>query len=202
LLNHGDGTFSSNDQSDKMTSTYFAGTNPDSVVVADLDGDGLPDIAAANFNADSVSVLRNKPSDPGSFEDTVAYVTGGFPTAIAADDFFHHADGKLDLITANSASNDVSIIENVGSPPDTPGPGGGGAWLGGLHNTSSGLSPADPDQIVVVPGAPNYPVPLARVEQRNAPAVFDPWYPVARRHGLDENAAFSKLLGKEIEQPV
>lgn len=38
---------------------YTAGTNPFSISVGDLDGDGKPDLITANFNSISISVFRN-----------------------------------------------------------------------------------------------------------------------------------------------
>jgi hypothetical protein len=52
LRNHGDGTFES-----PLTST--AHTSPTSVGVADFNGDNFPDLAAANFFSDDVSVMIN-----------------------------------------------------------------------------------------------------------------------------------------------
>src|SRR5207302_325217 len=39
--------------------SFGAGTNPDSVAVGDFNGDGLQDLAVANFNSNTVSVLIN-----------------------------------------------------------------------------------------------------------------------------------------------
>jgi hypothetical protein len=53
LLGRGDGTF--------QTELPFAtGSYPNAVAVADLDGDGLPDLAVANSGSRSVSVLLTK----------------------------------------------------------------------------------------------------------------------------------------------
>jgi hypothetical protein len=38
---------------------YAVGEFPTSVVVGDFNGDGMPDLAVANFDSDSVSVLLN-----------------------------------------------------------------------------------------------------------------------------------------------
>src|SRR5207253_7449518 len=50
LLGNGDGTF-------QAAQTFGAGINPDSVAVGDFNGDGLPDLAVANFISNTVSVL-------------------------------------------------------------------------------------------------------------------------------------------------
>ncbi|MBW2605270.1 MAG: VCBS repeat-containing protein [Deltaproteobacteria bacterium] len=46
---------------------FEVGDDPRSVAIGDLDGDGNPDLAAANYHSDNVSVLLNNtaaPSDP------------------------------------------------------------------------------------------------------------------------------------------
>lgn len=55
LRNHGDGTFEP-----ALTST--AHTSPNSVAVADFNGDSLPDLVATNFYSDDVSVMINNRS--------------------------------------------------------------------------------------------------------------------------------------------
>src|SRR5437879_5776573 len=52
LLGNPDGTF-------QAPLSFGAGTNPDSVAVGDFHGDGLQDLAVANFNSNTVSVLIN-----------------------------------------------------------------------------------------------------------------------------------------------
>ena len=47
--------------------THNVGNNPQSVAIGDLDGDGKPDLATADSNADTVSVLLRK-SDNTGFE--------------------------------------------------------------------------------------------------------------------------------------
>ncbi len=76
--------------------TYLVGGDPQAVAVADLDGDGLADLAVAT-TANTVSVLRQ--TSPGTFAPAVDYATGVQPVAIKAVDL--NGDGKLDLLTAN-----------------------------------------------------------------------------------------------------
>lgn len=201
LFNNGDGHF---DPPPGGYPLYFAGTNPFALVVQDLNGDGVPDIAVANINGDSVSVLLGKKSDPGKFEDTVAYVTGGFPTAIAADDFFHHTDGRLDLITSNIASNDVSVIEDLEPPPS---PGGGAAAAPpsgrqsqsglGYQSQSGGLALSNLDHFFVVLGDAG-PELAAPVRQSDARTPSDSWHPLARPRPVGESEMFTTLLWEEM----
>ncbi len=53
LLGNGDGTF-------QREQSIDVGDHPDSVAVADLNGDGQPDLVTANFSSDDVSVLLNR----------------------------------------------------------------------------------------------------------------------------------------------
>jgi hypothetical protein len=98
LLGNGDGTF-------QTAQSYAAGPNPTSLAVADLNGDGKPDLVVANW--DGVRVLLG--NGDGSFRAPVYYVVGFFPWSVAVGDF--KGDGKLDLVTANQAPDDsVSVL--------------------------------------------------------------------------------------------
>ena len=79
--------------------TFPTGTNPNSVAIGDLDGDGKPDLLVANTDANSFSVLRNT-SVPGaiSFQPKVDFATGNYsqPRSVAISDI--DGDGKPDLM--------------------------------------------------------------------------------------------------------
>ncbi len=112
LLNKGDGTFAA-------PVSYAAGWSPYGVAAADLDGDGKPDLAVANFgNNDpsnsSVSVLFNLGN--GTFAAPINYVAVVNPTSIVASDL--NGDGKPDLAVLNGASmgiKKVSVLFNLGN---------------------------------------------------------------------------------------
>jgi hypothetical protein len=53
LLGNGDGTFQT------THIRYVAGSNPSYVAVGDFNGDGFPDLAAANVGSNDVSILLN-----------------------------------------------------------------------------------------------------------------------------------------------
>ena len=76
---------------------YTVGLGPQSVVLADVSGDGHPDLVTANTLANSVSVLLN-PGD-GSFVGRRDYATGRSPQQVAVGDV--DGDGRLDLATSN-----------------------------------------------------------------------------------------------------
>lgn len=87
------------------------GINPNTSVITDLDGDGVPDIAVANAGSSNVSVFL---SDGAGGFDVSTYASGGGGTlAVAAGDF--NGDGYPDLALANSAANNVTILLNDGA---------------------------------------------------------------------------------------
>jgi hypothetical protein len=55
--------------------TFAVGSNPQGVAAADLNGDGRPDLGAANFNDKAVSVL---PDATAPFATTTPVVVGQF----------------------------------------------------------------------------------------------------------------------------
>src|SRR4029077_1191929 len=95
--------------------TFATGTQPDAIAIADLNGDGKPDlIVADDTSAGTVSVLLNKTA-PGatvpSFASHVDFAVGSNPTSIAVADL--NGDGIPDLVVANSGSNTVSVLLNA-----------------------------------------------------------------------------------------
>lgn len=78
------------------------------LVVGDINGDGAPDIASANTNNGTVTVLRNDGS--GAFSGIERVHTGGAPRAITVADMT--GDGKVDVVTANTEGV-VSVHANA-----------------------------------------------------------------------------------------
>jgi hypothetical protein len=89
--------------------TYPTGSNPYSVVAADVNGDGKPDIVVANSYSNDTGVLLN--TGNGTFAAQVTYPTGASPYSVAAADV--NGDGKLDIIVANSNPNNVGILLSI-----------------------------------------------------------------------------------------
>ena len=90
------------------------GTNPASVALADVNGDGKLDIVTANSASQTVSVLLNNGS--GTFANQVTYTVGMAPLSVVIADL--NGDEKPDLAVANSTGVDmfgtVSVLLGVG----------------------------------------------------------------------------------------
>ena len=104
LVNMGNGVFG-------FPFNHTPGSLPQSVAVGDVNGDGKPDLATANYGSNNVSVLLSMGN--GAFGPATNYPAGSSPYSIAIGDF--NGDGKPDLATANIASNNVSVLLNTGS---------------------------------------------------------------------------------------
>ena len=85
---------------------YAVGAGPVSVVVADFNGDGKPDIVTANRDSSTVSILIN--NGDGTFRAHVDYATGKSPAQVVVGDF--NNDGKADLAVANNGDQSISIL--------------------------------------------------------------------------------------------
>jgi hypothetical protein len=99
----GDGTFAA-----KVD--YPTGTYPMSVIAVDFNSDSILDLAVANFNSNTVSILLGKGN--GTFATKVNYATGTGAYSVAAGDF--NSDSILDLAVANGGNN-VSVLLGNGT---------------------------------------------------------------------------------------
>lgn len=111
LLGNGDGTF-------QTATSYSVGGFPESVVAADVNGDGIVDLSSADsfgtvdFDG-SVSVLLGK--GDGTFEDSQQFEVDTGPYGLVAADLDNNR--LPDLVTANLDSTTVSVLKNTGTPP-------------------------------------------------------------------------------------
>lgn len=92
---------------------FPAGALPVALAIADINGDGKPDVIVANLSLNEASVLLNgtpSPTASGTFANVKFIATGNRPTSIAAADL--DGDGKPDLIVANRDDSTVSVLSN------------------------------------------------------------------------------------------
>lgn len=127
LLGKGNGTF-------HPAVMYSTGMDTSSLSVADLNGDGKPDVVVTTTGTPSVNVLLN--NGDGTFQAPVSYATDGFiPTSVAIADV--NEDGKPDLVVANWYSGTLSVLLGNGD----------GTFQAAVTYSSGGASP---DSVVIV----------------------------------------------------
>ena len=101
-------------------SPFSVGNSPQFVAVADVNNDGKPDLIAANYSSSTVSVLLG--DGTGKFVNASGspFTVGTSPSSLAFGDF--NGDGKLDIVTANSGSNNVTLLLGNGAGGFTAAP--------------------------------------------------------------------------------
>jgi hypothetical protein len=101
LLGNGDGTFT------PAAETPYTGGYPSSIAAADFNGDGILDLAVADYVFDTLTILLG--NGDGTFTPTVVSpATGNGPDSVAVGDF--NGDGIPDLAVSNDYSNTVTIL--------------------------------------------------------------------------------------------
>lgn len=95
--------------------SFATAAGADGIAVLDVDGDGRADLAVANIDAASVSLLINTIA-PGasnaSFASARSFTTGNSPTAVSARDL--NCDGRPDLLV--STYDGISVLRNLAAP--------------------------------------------------------------------------------------
>jgi hypothetical protein len=105
FLNTGVGTFAG------AVGYPVGGTNPGGIVAADLDVDGVLDLATANQDSANLSALPGLGA--GGFGAAVIADVDITPEVVAKHDL--DGNGSLDLVTVNRDSNTVSVLLNLTS---------------------------------------------------------------------------------------
>jgi len=104
FTNNGSGVFGSN-------ATYTVGSQPRSVVAANVNGDGKLDLISANTGSGTLTVLTN--NGYGVFGSNATYNVGSQPRSVVATDV--NGDAKVDLICANAGGGTLTVLTNNGS---------------------------------------------------------------------------------------
>lgn len=104
LLGNGDGTF-------QPVDTYSSGSTviaPGQVAVADLNGDGRPDLVVTSDEGGTAGVLLG--NGDGTFQPAVTYGSGGSAASVAVGDV--NGDGKPDLVVTNYCADGAKNCAN------------------------------------------------------------------------------------------
>ena len=112
LLGVGNGLFHGQTASGNGTAapSYGVGVQPVYVLVADVNGDGHPDIITADYVGGTVSVLINRGN--GTFRTGVSYTVGRGPDCVEVADM--NGDGNPDIVVANSTDNTLAVLRGKG----------------------------------------------------------------------------------------
>jgi uncharacterized protein (TIGR03437 family) len=105
------------------------GKSPSAVAIADVNGDGLPDLVVTNKIDDTVSVLLGQ-SAGGFTTSTIQLIPqglpqppgppGAYPNAIVVGDF--NGDSKPDLAIANEGTDNIAVLLGDGNGGFAPVP--------------------------------------------------------------------------------
>ena len=85
------------------------GSDPTFVSTADIDGDGLPDVAVSNYVLNSVSFFRNT-STGGNVSLFLQQTVAHPPTTLSFADL--NGDGQIDLLAGEPLSGKMSVYQN------------------------------------------------------------------------------------------
>ncbi len=94
--------------------SFPTGNQPKGIAIADMNGDGKPEIITSNINptASSISVLNNA-STSGSlaFSTNLNFTSGILPNILLVNDL--DSDGRPEIITGNYMDNTISVFKNT-----------------------------------------------------------------------------------------
>lgn len=105
LIGNGTGNFATNKD-------YTVGKAPIAVAAAELSGDGRLDVVTANADGNTVSYLQGSAVTAGVLNAAKSYAVGQAPSDLTLADT--SGDGKLDIVTLNSDSNNLAVLTGRG----------------------------------------------------------------------------------------
>ena len=134
---------------------FAVGTDPVAIAVADVDGDGRPDLVVTDRGSNDVAILLNRQSPDGglTFRPGPRLKVGAGPSATLVADL--DGNGLPDLVVTNSGSNNVYILHGRGlgsfdavNPTILPvaGTGPGAEVIGNFTGRARGLDLVTLDQ--------------------------------------------------------
>jgi hypothetical protein len=100
LLGNGQGAFRSTSVSPET------GSIPDTILVADFNGDGKPDLLKSNAGSNTISLLLGKVH--GVFDKAQSFAAGTDPLGAALGDF--NGEGIPDVVVANNTTASVTVL--------------------------------------------------------------------------------------------
>ena len=115
---------------------FATGAGPSGVVIGDFNRDGFEDLAVSNKTINNVAILLG--DGTGNFGAATTFTTGAGtnPEALATADL--NGDGFLDIVTANAATGNVSVLLGNGA-----GSFGGPSTFATTSSTASDVKLAD-----------------------------------------------------------
>src|SRR5207247_1956986 len=106
MLGNGTGGFT-------LASTLFVVPAPNLGALGDFNRDGNLDVVTANFTGNTVSFLQSIGTATFRIPGRIPVPFGAFPDAVAVGDFNH--DSKLDVISGNEGTNNISVVLGDGN---------------------------------------------------------------------------------------
>ena len=113
-----------------MVGTYGAGISASVLAASDFDGDGGPDLVAADAASGELAIVRGQGA-PGGLGAPLLRFVGGTPEQMVVADF--NRDGLLDIAIANGLGG-ITVLVNASPSPN--------AALASLALSQGALSPA------------------------------------------------------------
>ncbi len=94
-------------------SAYGVAANPESLQLADINGDGFVDVLTGSLSTNLVTVYRG--SGTGTFSGRLDYAIGITGRSVGVGDLY--GTGRMDVIAADPVSNNIAVLKNYGCDP-------------------------------------------------------------------------------------